>query len=395
MPGDLDRKKGEALPVDAFRLDGKLAVVTGAAQGIGAATAMTFAAYGAEVAICDRLAEGLDDTASSITAAGGTVTSSRVLDVRDLDDVRAWVATLPRVDTLVNNAGGTFHGSFLEISANAQRSLIDENFTSVTNFVRECVPKMAPGSTIINVTSVEAFRGAPGFAVYAAMKAAVEHLSRSLSLELSTQRHPGQHDRPRRDQDRRRRRPHGRVARLRVDPRHRLGLPGGLRRRGGLPRLQRVEPDHRHDDPRRRRLRRRPRLAQDRRGLDPLTQASGHLPTLTAVPAPPPEPARRAAVTLIAATAVLLLALTVRQGWRGALVLDASFPLVAAWWVVGLAAFGTFGLALTDRILYGRRLSLIWLVAVLAAMLTIVAATTNVPFALARAPLRCRPANRR
>jgi NAD(P)-dependent dehydrogenase (short-subunit alcohol dehydrogenase family) len=187
VAGDLDRKKGEALPVDAFRLDGKLAVVTGAAQGIGAAIAMTFAAYGAEVAICDRLADGLAETASAITSAGGTVASSEVLDVRDLDAVRAWVATLERVDTLVNNAGGTFHGPFLNVSSNAQRSLIDENFTSVTNFVRECVPKMAPGSTIVNVTSVEAFRGAPGFAVYGAMKAAVEHLSRSLALELSEQ----------------------------------------------------------------------------------------------------------------------------------------------------------------------------------------------------------------
>src|SRR3954452_12196482 len=78
VPSDLDRKKGEALPTDAFRLDGKLAVVTGAAQGIGAAIAMTYAAYGAEVAICDRLPEGLADTAAAITSAGGAVVSSEV-----------------------------------------------------------------------------------------------------------------------------------------------------------------------------------------------------------------------------------------------------------------------------------------------------------------------------
>jgi NAD(P)-dependent dehydrogenase (short-subunit alcohol dehydrogenase family) len=107
------------------------------------------------------------------------------LDVRDRDAVEAWVPRLERVDVLVNNAGGTFHAWFTDVSAKGQQAIVDENFTSVTTFVRACLPSMPDGGSIVNVTSVEAFRAAPGYGVYAAMKAAVEQLTRTLALELS------------------------------------------------------------------------------------------------------------------------------------------------------------------------------------------------------------------
>ena len=166
--------------LDSFRIDGRLAVITGAAQGLGAAIASGLAACGARVAICDRT-----DLAATAASLGSALTSSVMLDVRDTEAVQSWIDTLGQVDILVNNAGGTFHAPFLDASANAQRSLVDTNFGSVTNLVRACVPKMTAGGSIINITSVEAFKGSPGFAVYGAMKAAVEHLSRSLALELS------------------------------------------------------------------------------------------------------------------------------------------------------------------------------------------------------------------
>ncbi len=166
--------------LDSFRLDGRLAVVTGAAQGLGAAIAEGLAACGARVAICDRV-----EPIATAAALGAALVSSAVVDVRDAAAVSTWIQPLDRVDIVVNNAGGTFHGPFLDSSANAQRSLVDTNFGSVTNVVRACVPKMAAGGSIINITSVEAFKGSPGFAIYGAMKAAVEHLSRSLALELS------------------------------------------------------------------------------------------------------------------------------------------------------------------------------------------------------------------
>jgi 3-oxoacyl-[acyl-carrier protein] reductase len=175
----------------AVSLAGRVAVVTGAAQGIGEATAIALARFGADLAVCDRDEDGLASTASEIEALDRKVVQG-VLDVRDGDAVDVFVreiaARFGRVDVLVNNAGGGFHAHVLDVNAKGQRALVDENFTSVTNFVRACVPLMAEGGSIVNVTSIEAFRAAPGFGIYAAMKAAVESLSRTLALELSDRR---------------------------------------------------------------------------------------------------------------------------------------------------------------------------------------------------------------
>jgi NAD(P)-dependent dehydrogenase (short-subunit alcohol dehydrogenase family) len=160
-------------------LTGRLAVVTGAAMGIGRAIAEAFLAFGAEVAACDRDGERL-------ASLGATVKDT--LDVRDPAAVAAFVGRLPRVDVLVNNAGGTFRAPFVDVSATAQQALVDQNFSSVTHFVRSCVPKMDRGGSIINITSIEAHRAGPNFAVYSAMKAAVENLTKSLALELSDRR---------------------------------------------------------------------------------------------------------------------------------------------------------------------------------------------------------------
>ena len=115
-----------------------------------------------------------------------------VLDVRDTVAAGAFVGEVARafgrIDVLVNNAGGGFHAPFLDINDKGQNALVNENFTSVTNFVRACAPHLSEGASIINVTSVEAFRAAPGFSIYAAMKAAVEQLTRSLALELCDRR---------------------------------------------------------------------------------------------------------------------------------------------------------------------------------------------------------------
>jgi NAD(P)-dependent dehydrogenase (short-subunit alcohol dehydrogenase family) len=172
-----------------LRLDGRTALVTGAAAGLGEAIAIGLARFGADVAVCDRDAAGLAATARRIEAAGRRALEG-VLDVRDEAAVAHFVAEVAagfgRVDVLVNNAGGGFQAPFLELSAKGQDALVRENFTSVTHFVRGVVPLMpATGGSIVNVTSVEAHRAAPGFAVYAAMKAAVENLTRSLALELA------------------------------------------------------------------------------------------------------------------------------------------------------------------------------------------------------------------
>jgi NAD(P)-dependent dehydrogenase (short-subunit alcohol dehydrogenase family) len=137
--------------------------------------------------MCDRDESGLRATAARVEAAGRRAIAS-TLDVRDGDAVREWVAELPEIDVLVNNAGGGFRADFLDVNDKGQDALVRENFTSVTNFVRAVVPKMpADGrASIVNVTSIEAHRAGPGFAVYSAMKAAVANLTKSLALELGS-----------------------------------------------------------------------------------------------------------------------------------------------------------------------------------------------------------------
>jgi 3-oxoacyl-[acyl-carrier protein] reductase len=180
---------GDRLPFgpDAFSLRGRVAIVTGAAAGIGRAVALAFARFGADVAICDRDAPNLEELAAELRGAGGRVAAG-VLDVRDTTSVGTFVeqvgVELGRLDVLVNNAGGGFAAAFLDVNDRGQDALVRENFTSVTNFVRACVPLMHDGGSIVNITSIEAHRAAPNFAVYSAMKAGVANLTKSLALEL-------------------------------------------------------------------------------------------------------------------------------------------------------------------------------------------------------------------
>ena len=127
------------LSADAFRLDGKFAVVTGAAKGLGEAIALAFANYGADLAICDRDEENMERVARDVRAMGRTCVTS-VLDVRDTGAVDAWVTSLPDIDILVNNAGGTFYAWFMDVndkgpvgvSVNAATELVTEPLAFVT-----------------------------------------------------------------------------------------------------------------------------------------------------------------------------------------------------------------------------------------------------------------------
>ena len=177
-----------ALDPAACLLTDRVAVVPGAAVGIGEAIALAFARFGAHVAVCDRDVANLGATADGVEAAGRRVVAAE-LDVRDDEACAGFVATAVRelgpVDILVNNAGGGFGADFLEVSAKGQDALVRENFVSVTNFIRPTVAAMGDrGGSIVNLTSIEAHRAAPGYAVYSAMKAAVANLTKSLALEL-------------------------------------------------------------------------------------------------------------------------------------------------------------------------------------------------------------------
>jgi NAD(P)-dependent dehydrogenase (short-subunit alcohol dehydrogenase family) len=184
-PGDLPIHPETALLTD------RVAIVTGAAQGIGEATALTLARFGAHVAICDKLADGLESTRAGIEGLGRTCVAE-LMDVRDDEAVERFMGRVRdrhgHLDVLVNNAGGGFHAQFLDTSPKGQTALVNENFTQVTSFVRRAVPQMDAGGSIVNVTSIEGHRAGPGFGIYSAMKAAVANLSKTLALELADRR---------------------------------------------------------------------------------------------------------------------------------------------------------------------------------------------------------------
>ena len=162
-------------------LAGRVVVVTGGGRGIGRATVERAAAAGADVATCDRVAGSLDDLPGLTT----------YLDVRDAPATERFVADVVerhgRIDVLVNNAAGTFFADVLATSEKGEGVLVAENFSQATRFVRLAVPHMGDGGAIVNLTSIEAHQAAPGFATYAAMKAALESLTKSLALELAPQ----------------------------------------------------------------------------------------------------------------------------------------------------------------------------------------------------------------
>lgn len=173
-----------AVGAPGFGLEGRRAIVTGAAAGLGRHIALGLGAAGCEVGVIDRDAEGLASLEAELTGVGPPCTTG-VFDVRSADDVAAFCERFGApVQVLVNNAGGTFRALFDDTSPKGQTALVDENFTSVTHFVRHATPFMSEGASIVNITSIEAHRACPGFAVYAAMKAAVENLTRTLAVEL-------------------------------------------------------------------------------------------------------------------------------------------------------------------------------------------------------------------
>ena len=184
-----------AIDPAAFALTGRRCVVTGAAQGIGAAVADAFAACGAAVAVCDRAPE-VAAVADRCAERSGRAAPVGVLDVRDAAAQAAWIAevgdALGGIDVVVANVGGGFRAELLDVAPKGRDALVAENFTSVVDLIQLVVPHMPPpagpragGGSITVITSIEAHRAAPGFAVYAAMKSAVANLAMTLALELA------------------------------------------------------------------------------------------------------------------------------------------------------------------------------------------------------------------
>ncbi len=167
-------------------LTDRVAVVTGGGAGIGRGIARGLAAFGASVAIWERDAE---TAAAAAAEVGGLGITTDVRQSAEVDEALARTTTeLGAVSILVNNAGGVFISPILETSENGWDALYRANLKHVllcTQRVARTMVANGTGGSIINVTSIEGVRAAPGYAAYAAAKAGVINFTKTAALELA------------------------------------------------------------------------------------------------------------------------------------------------------------------------------------------------------------------
>jgi 3-oxoacyl-[acyl-carrier protein] reductase len=172
-------------------LAGTVAVVTGGAGGLGEAISLDLAANGVRLAIIDTDRDAVDKLRRSLDDRGCEALM-RCGDVRDPEALASLFAAVDerwdRLDTLVNVVGGTFRAAFADTSPKGWDALLRVNLLHVLHACSLAIPRMRAGGgggSIINLSTIEAHRAAPGYAVYSAAKAAVEQFSRSLAVELA------------------------------------------------------------------------------------------------------------------------------------------------------------------------------------------------------------------
>lgn len=169
------------------RLEGKVALVTGGARGIGAAICAAYVAEGARVAVADLRMEDAEETANALGAAAMAIH----MDVTDHSAIRHGVTQVENawggIDVLVNNAGIFNMAPIDEVTADDYRRQYDVNVGGTIFAIQAVVPSMRSrgGGAIINFSSQAGRRGEPNIVIYCSTKAAVISVTQSLALELA------------------------------------------------------------------------------------------------------------------------------------------------------------------------------------------------------------------
>ena len=173
-------------------LDGKVALVTGAARGIGKAIALKFASEGADVAFTDLVInEAAEETISEIAAYGHKV-KGYASNAAKFDETHAVVDRIlqdfGRIDILVNNAGITKDGLVMRMTEEQWDAVIDVNLKSAFNFIHAVIPGMAKqrGGSIVNMASIAGQMGNPGQVNYASSKAGLIAMAKSVAKEMGS-----------------------------------------------------------------------------------------------------------------------------------------------------------------------------------------------------------------
>jgi len=176
--------------LDAFRLDGKVAIVTGAGRGIGASIARTFADAGANIVLTARTKEQLDEVAADVRGFGreALVIPADVNENAVLEDIVArTMAELGRIDIVVNNAGGTPPRPFLDTSPGYLERAFHFNTTTAFVLSKAAVPHMLEQGegAIVNISSAIGRLRDRGFVAYGTAKAALSHMTRLTAADLA------------------------------------------------------------------------------------------------------------------------------------------------------------------------------------------------------------------
>src|SRR5215472_2190541 len=184
------QKREAAMILDRFRLDDKVAVITGGGRGLGAAIAVAFAEVGADVLIASRTQSELDAVAEKIRATGRrahTVAADLAHPEVTAQLAGQAVEAFGRLDIVVNNVGGTMPNTLLTTSTKDFKDAFTFNVATAHALTVAAVPLMlehSGGGSVINISSTMGRLAGRGFAAYGTAKAALSHYTRLTALDL-------------------------------------------------------------------------------------------------------------------------------------------------------------------------------------------------------------------